>query len=119
LACRKWFPSEGIVQKQILDWLSYKRSKYKFWRNNTIGVWDQARGVYRKNKSKYHENGIGDIIVIVAPHGIHVEIEVKSKYGVQSDNQKQHQKDIEAVGSLYCLAYSVEDVALFFQKHGL
>lgn len=37
-------------------------------------------------------------------------IEVKAPKGKQSDHQKEFQKNLEAAGAKYVLAYSLEDV---------
>jgi hypothetical protein len=44
------------------------------------------------------------------PGGRYVGIEVKSAKGVQSDEQRDHQRRIEEVGGTYLLCRSVEEV---------
>jgi hypothetical protein len=46
-------------------------------------------------------------------NGIYVGIEVKTSKGRHSDNQKEFQKNLEAAGGKYILAYSLEDVLPF------
>jgi hypothetical protein len=41
-------------------------------------------------------------------------IEVKAPRGKQSDHQKEFQKQLEAAGGRYVLAYSLEDVMRIF-----
>ena len=42
--------------------------------------------------------------------GQFVGIKVKASKGRQSDNQKEFQRQLEAAGGMYVLAYSIEDV---------
>lgn len=43
-------------------------------------------------------------------NGQYVGIEVKAPKGRQSENQKEFQRQLEAVGGKYILAYSIDDV---------
>jgi len=52
--------------------------------------------------------GAPDIVCVVK--GQFVGIEVKAPKGRQNDNQKEFQRQLEAAGGLYILAYSLEDV---------
>jgi hypothetical protein len=45
--------------------------------------------------------------------GQFIGIEVKAPKGKQSENQKEFQRQLEAVGGRYILAYSVDDVMNF------
>ena len=58
--------------------------------------------------------GSPDIVCVVK--GQYVGIEVKGTKGKQSDNQKEFQRRLEAVGGRYILAFSLDDVVNAFQK---
>ena len=49
-------------------------------------------------------------LTCVFPGGRYVGIEVKSARGTQSEEQRQHQRQIEEVGGTYLLCRSVEEV---------
>jgi predicted SprT family Zn-dependent metalloprotease len=44
-------------------------------------------------------------------NGQYVGIEVKAAKGKQSDHQKEFQRQLEAAGGRYILAYSLDDVS--------
>jgi hypothetical protein len=48
------------------------------------------------------------IICVIA--GQYVGIEVKAPNGKQSDHQKEYQKQLEAAGGKYILAYLLDDI---------
>jgi len=95
---------EKHIQKQILDYLSYRPGKY--WRQNTGAMVAEYKG--RKRFMKFGINGCADITGV--KDGRRVEIEVKQPKGKQSESQKQFQELIESQGGLYVLARSLEDV---------
>ncbi len=97
--------SEADIQNAILDYLT--RKGYTCWRQNSMGVYNERGGFYRK-PSKYAVNGVSDIIVL--SDGKAYFIEVKSKTGQQSDDQKLFQDFVERAGCEYLLARSLEDV---------
>lgn len=97
--------SEAQIQNQILDYLTKKG--YTCWRQNTAGIYNQQGGFYRK-PSKYHVNGVSDIIVL--SEGKAYFIEVKSHSGRQEPDQVLFQKFVERAGCEYILAYCLEDV---------
>lgn len=73
------------------------------WKNET-GVWFDKNG----RPHKYGKVGSGDIIILLPPHGRHVEAEAKTGTGRQSESQKKHQiYCIERVGGVYILFRSV------------
>lgn len=66
-----------------------------------------------KHRSKYAINGVADIIGHYK--GIFVAIEVKSKNGRQSEEQKLFEFNIKKNGGHYLLARSLEEVIGFFR----
>lgn len=66
--------SETEIVGEIIQALEYQKIGF-FWRQNNVGVFDQASGSYRKNK--YAVKGVSDILGIYK--GKLVAIEVKSK----------------------------------------
>lgn len=79
-------------------------------RQQAIRTLDGVRAI------RFNLNGQADLTG-VTPDGRRLEIEVKSRNGVQSKHQKAFQQMIETTGGVYILARSVEDVdrALAFE----
>lgn len=66
--------TEAQVQEQILSYLN--SIGIYAWRNNSVGVYDPVRKVFRRPKSKYAINGVSDVLGIL-PDGRWLAIEVK------------------------------------------
>lgn len=95
--------SEAWIQYEILRLWGARKDVFT-WRQNT-GVAKMG------NRSvRFGVPGAPDIMMIVAPWGTVVGVEVKSATGRQSPEQKRFQAAMEARGGVYCLARSVVDV---------
>lgn len=93
--------SEADTQRAILDYLALKRIFH--YRNNSGAFADKAGHFYR-----FGAVGSPDIVCVV--DGQYIGIEVKAPKGKQSDNQREFQRRLEAVGGRYILARSLDDV---------
>lgn len=98
---------EGLIKNQICEWLSYQRDMM-FWQNQSVGVYDPGKGIFRKCKSKYQRNGVADILGVYK--GKPLAIEVKSKKGYPTVEQKAFLAEFEKMGGIAILARSIEDV---------
>lgn len=97
---------ETDIQKQCLEAL--EKLGWFAWRNNSTGVFDASKRIYRKAKSKYSINGVSDIIAI--KKGVHVFIEVKKPNGKQSESQKIFERNVTNNGGKYYIATCVNDI---------
>lgn len=88
--------SEKAIETQILNVLKLKG--LFFWKNQTTGIFDPTRKVFRKTKNPHAINGVSDILGCI--QGRFVAIEVKSKTGKMSESQKQFQSKINHEGGL-------------------
>lgn len=61
--------------------------------------------------------GCGDIRVTVPPHGRTMEIEVKYGKDRQSPDQKEYQKELEAMGGIYIIAKTWDGFFLQISKY--
>ena len=93
----------NALTQAILSYLSF--SGVYAWRNNSNGVYDPVKKIYRANTTK---KGVGDILGVL-PDGRHLEVEVKTT-DRQSEAQKQHEAMVKKMGGVYILAHSVDDV---------
>lgn len=107
----KWLmPSEKEVENGILYFLTNQVGVFAF-KINTIGVYDQRGGFYRK-LSKYVLPGTPDILACVNVNGVGVFVgfEVKSEKGRQSKTQKDFQEALQAKGKgFYFLVRSIKE----------
>jgi len=106
--------TEAHIQKAIMQWGQYK--KVLMHRINVIGTPLHKDGltVYRPSTNK----GMADIHATLIVEGIPVSVwlEVKTKKGKLSANQKAFQKSIEAAGGYYYVVRSIDDVDLAIQQ---
>ena len=103
---------EKDVQRAICDYLSLKKLFYI--RMNTGAVTATYNG--KQRFFRFGEKGMADIYVRkltqVGPYRYQrtIWVEVKSPTGRQSEDQQEFQKRVEALGDLYILARSIDDV---------
>lgn len=76
--------------------------------NNTVGIWDEGKQLYRRNRDR-NAIGSGDVIACIKPTGHHAEIEVKTGNDVQSEDQKRYQSRLERAGGTYILVKDLDD----------
>ena len=97
---------EADVQGAILEWLAWKHIFH--YRNNSGAFVFPETATHKRRFFKAGVVGAPDIVCVVK--GQYVGIECKAAKGRQSDNQKEFQRQLEAAGGRYILAYSLDDV---------
>lgn len=95
--------TESDIQTAILHYLSACPDSR--WLRQNTGV-----AKLGGRTTRFGTPGQADIRGIVAPIGRLVEIEVKSRTGRQSEQQKKYQAMLNSLGAVYILARCVEDV---------
>ncbi len=98
---------EALIRNAILDLLRMWR--IKAWIFDSVGIWSKERGCYLKRGGKHATRGLPDIHGIV-PGGRFFAIEVKTKTGRVSPEQKQQIEEITAAGGIAFIARSLKDV---------
>lgn len=93
---------ESDIQRSIIDYLTLKR--HFFWRNNSGSFKTERGGFY-----SFGAKGSPDIFVLTQG-GFLVQLEVKTKKGRQSPEQKEWQRRSEELGAEYYVVRSIEDV---------
>lgn len=114
-ASKKKKVSEKSVETIILKYLSILPATFA-WKNNSTGIFDPKRGVFRKSKNQYAINGVSDILGI--HNGRLLAIEVKApddKKGASEDQQKFIDRVIKE-GGIAGVARSVADVRQILAK---
>jgi hypothetical protein len=81
------------------------------YRNNTTGIWDAEKQVYRKNAG---QNGIPDVVGVV--RGFFLAVEVKAGKDRQTDVQRICQQDIECARGVYFLVRSTDEFLKLFDE---
>ena len=97
---------EKVIENDILRFLN--GIGVFCWKNQSVGVYDPARKVFRRKYNRYHINGTSDILGIY--QGKPLAIEVKSDRGVVSDEQKKFIFLFKEHGGIAFVARSVDDV---------
>lgn len=103
-------PLEKEIQNTILQYLELvfrNRDDILFWRENTVGVFDQKQNLFR-SAPKFSRSGVPDIVII--KNGKFIGLEVKRKGTYQSAEQKKFQEDLENAGGRYYVVRSIDDV---------
>ena len=84
----------------IITYMNY--SGFFVWRNNTVGIYDPAKKVFRKNKNQL--NGVSDIIGFRKKDCKFVAIEVKIGYDKMRESQLLFQQRVVESNGLFFIA---------------
>lgn len=104
---------EKEIEGQIFEFLKWLG--VLCWKNVTGGYFDTKRRIFRKQASPYAMNGTSDILGIIDQKFL--AIEVKSKSGKPTEEQKRFINDVNVAGGIAFVARSIEEVALELAKH--
>lgn len=85
------------------------------WRNNTVGVFDPARKIYRRSADR---SAIGTADVIACIAGKYWEIEVKAGKDRQSEGQREHEKRVAAAGGSYIIVRTIDEFINYAHEFG-
>jgi hypothetical protein len=99
---------EKQIQNEIIHFL--RILGVYCWTNNSVGIYDPVKKIYRKNRSPNHLNGVSDILGIIG--GRFLAIEVKSEKGVLRPEQRIFLAHINEEGGVAFVARSLRDVAV-------
>jgi len=97
---------EKQIENEILAWLTYCGALV--WKNQSVGIFDPVKKIYRKSRNPYHRNGVADILGIW--DGVPLAVEVKTKAGKLTANQVRFLEDFKAAGGIAFVARSIADV---------
>src|SRR3954471_17275384 len=92
---------ESELQNSILQYLALKRIFH--YRNNS--------GAFKRDDGHFYRfgaQGSPDIVCVIK--GQYIGIEVKGQNGRQSEHQQEFQRQLEASGGKYLLAYSLDEI---------
>ncbi len=98
---------EKLIENQILHYL-FRRGIFA-WKNQSVGVFDPVKRIYRKSNNPFHIKGVSDILGILND-GRLLAIEVKTEKGRASPEQQLFIQKIKDRGGIAFVARSVYDV---------
>jgi hypothetical protein len=98
---------EKAIENHILRWLNM--SGIFAWKNQSVGIFDPVKKIYRRSNNPFHIKGVSDVLGIL-PDGKLLAIEVKSKTGKPSPEQIQFIEKIKASGGVAFVARSLDEV---------
>lgn len=97
-------PTENDVVQACLQWLALHN--VMAWRNQTTGLYDPTRKVFRKFTGL---KGVSDILGIL-PGGRFLAVEAKKKGGYPSPEQREFIQNVNDRGGIAFVARSTEDL---------
>lgn len=98
---------EKSIENGILRWLNL--SGIFAWKNQSVGIFDPVKKIYRRSNNPFHIKGVSDVLGIL-PDGRLLAIEVKSATGRASPEQIAFIDKINTAGGLAFVARSLDEV---------
>ena len=99
-------PREKDIQNSIIEWLRWNGAFV--WQNDSTGVWDPVRKVYRKRHGGYFIKGVADILGIWRGRPLAIEVKRPGEY--PNDDQRTFLRNFNKAGGIGMVARSIEDV---------
>jgi penicillin-binding protein-related factor A (putative recombinase) len=99
---------EKDIEKAILRYLELLPECYA-WRNNTMGVYDAKKGIYRGTWSKYSIKGVSDIIGVYKGRPLFLEVKRDEKTK-PTFHQQMFLRRVKDLGAIAEVVWSVEQV---------
>jgi len=96
--------STNALTKNIINWLNM--NGFVCWRNNTMGVWDARKKIYRKHHGR---KGVADILGVEKKTGRFIGVEVKFGKDKLSKEQELFLSDINRAQGIGIAAFSFAD----------
>jgi penicillin-binding protein-related factor A (putative recombinase) len=97
---------EKDIQREILSYLNQRNDLF-CWRNQSVGVFDPTKKIFRKARGVGTIKGVSDILGVHCS-GRFIAIEVKSKTGRLSPDQKVFLNAVSELGGIAFMANSLE-----------
>jgi hypothetical protein len=98
--------NEKAIENQILSFLKIK--KVFCWKNQSTGIYDPTKKVFRRSNNTHHIKGVSDILGVY--EGKFLAIEVKRDGAYASKEQKEFIANVTKSGGIAFIARSINDV---------
>lgn len=106
---------EKMIENSILSFL--KINGIFCWKNQSVGIFDSKKQVFRLNRNQHHINGVSDILGILPVSGRFLAIEVKTNTGRLTDHQKSFLDEIQRSGGISGVCRSIKDAQLLLSDY--
>ena len=107
--------SEKQIETAILRYLELLPECFA-WKNNSVGIYDPIRKVYRRTRNRFAINGVADIIGIYKGRFLAIEVKTPKTKNRVSEDQRRFLDNISGHGGIAFVATGIEDVKYFFDK---
>lgn len=87
------------------------------WKNNSVGIYDPIKKLYRKSRNKFAINGVSDIIGIYCCRPLFIEVKTPKTRNRLTDEQVYFLEKTSNLGAIVIIATSVEDVRIELNRH--
>lgn len=104
--------NEADTIASIVTYLNY--SNWHVWRNNTYGIYDQAKQVYRK--LQYQQKGVADIIGFHKQTAQFIAIEVKIGSDTIKPEQHEFLSQLKNSNGIVFVAHSFDDFLTKYER---
>lgn len=104
---------EKAIENEILSFL--KSVGCYCWKNQSVGIFDPTKKVFRRSNNVHHIRGVSDVLGIIS--GRLLAIEVKSEKGRLTDEQRVFLRRINEEGGIGIVGRSARGVAQELAKH--
>ncbi len=104
---------EKAIENEIMNFL--RAIGIFCWKNDSVGIFDPVKKVYRSNQNQNRIKGVSDILGII--DGKFVAIEVKSETGKLRPEQKVFIQEIVSNGGVAFVARSLKEAAQTLAMH--
>ena len=78
-------------------------------------MWDNVKKTYRKPNNRFHINGVADILGCL-PGGKLIVLEVKTRKGRATQNQKDFLQRVSMLGGKAAIVKSIDDVKAVLEE---
>lgn len=101
---------EDTLQKSVVQWFDYQYPQYKLRLHHSPNGGKRNAIEAAKFKQMGVRAGFPDLILLV-PNKLYpfLGIELKTKSGRQTENQKAYQREFESIGAKYVIVRSLDD----------
>lgn len=103
--------TEKEIENQILEYLLYLPGA-KFWKVDTVGVFDPTKKVFRLKRSKFRHKGISDIIGFYYGKFVAFEVKTHKRRSCATDEQKEFIEAANENNQSASVVTSLEDVLI-------
>jgi len=101
--------NEKQIENAILRYLELLPDCFA-WKNNSVGIYDPVKKIYRKSWNKYAINGVSDILGVYKGKALAIEVKTPKTKNKVSEAQKNFLYQFNKRGGLGFVASSVNDV---------